>query len=104
VRSRWPSAWFRCCWSPSRGRTWAGHSLPSLACFVVGLGGLVLFVIVEHRFGDDALLPLRSFRVPAFRVGSAGLLLLGMGMFGGLAALPLYLQIVKGASPLRPGC
>ena len=86
-----------------QGRTWGWTSLPSLACFVVGLGGLVLFVIAEHRFGDDALLPLRSFRVPAFGVGSAGLLLLGMGMFGGLAALPLYLQIVKGATPTQAG-
>src|SRR5882757_8362495 len=81
-----------------QGRTWGWTSLPALACFVVALGGLVLFVIVEHRFGDDALLPLRSFRVP-----SAGLLLLGMGMFGGLAALPLYLQIVKGATPTQAG-
>jgi hypothetical protein len=29
--------------------------------------------------------------------------ILGMGMFGGLAALPLYLQIVKGASPTMAG-
>ena len=29
--------------------------------------------------------------------------ILGMGMFGGLAALPLYLQIVKGATPTEAG-
>ena len=49
--------------------------------------------------GDDALLPLRLFRNRTFAVGSAQSLVIGIGMFGGIASIPLYLQIVKGASP-----
>jgi hypothetical protein len=30
-------------------------------------------------------------------------MIIGMGMFGGIAALPLYLQIVKGATPTHSG-
>jgi MFS family permease len=53
--------------------------------------------------GDEALLPLRLFRRSVFATGSAQALIIGMGMFGGIAAIPLYLQIVKGASPTKAG-
>ena len=36
-------------------------------------------------------------------IGAAQSTVIGIGMFGGLAAIPLYLQIVKGASPTRAG-
>jgi hypothetical protein len=49
------------------------------------------------------LLPLRLFRGKTFSIGSLLNFIIGMGMFGGLAALPLYLQIVKGVSPTRAG-
>jgi hypothetical protein len=52
---------------------------------------------------DEALLPLRLFRTRNFGVGSAQATIVGMGMFGGIAAIPLYLQIVKGASPTKAG-
>jgi EmrB/QacA subfamily drug resistance transporter len=86
-----------------QGRTWGWASSASLTCFGIGVVGMALFGYVEHRYGDDALLPLRSFRIRAFGVGTAGILLVGMGMFGGMAALPLYLQIVKGATPTAAG-
>ena len=55
------------------------------------------FLLAERSYGDDALLPLRLFRGRTFGIGSLLNFIIGMGMFGGLAALPLYLQIVKGA-------
>ena len=54
--------------------------------------------------GDDALLPLRLFRSPTFSVASGQVTIIGMAMFGGLSVIPLYLQIVKGASPTKSGC
>jgi EmrB/QacA subfamily drug resistance transporter len=86
-----------------QGRTWGWTSAAALTCFGIGVVGLALFIYVEHRYGDDALLPLRSFRIRAFSVSTGGILLVGMGMFGGMAALPLYLQIVKGATPTASG-
>ena len=62
-----------------------------------------LFLLAERRIGDDALLPLRLFRNRTFGVGARLNLVIGMGMFGGLAALPLYLQIVKGTTPTEAG-
>jgi EmrB/QacA subfamily drug resistance transporter len=86
-----------------QGRTWGWDSGSAFVCYVLGAAGLAAFVWVEGKMGDDALLPLRLFRNGVFSVGSAQAALIGMGMFGGIAAIPLYLQIVKGASPTKAG-
>jgi EmrB/QacA subfamily drug resistance transporter len=86
-----------------QGRDWGWGSGKSLACFGVGVIGLVSFVIAERAAGDAALLPARLFRVREFAIGSAQSLIIGIGMFGGLTLLPLYLQLVKGNSPTRAG-
>jgi MFS family permease len=49
------------------------------------------------------MLPLRMMRGRTFAVGSISTLIVGMGMFGALAVLPQYLQIVKGSSPTVGG-
>ena len=86
-----------------QGRGWGWTSGRSLSMIIVGVLGLIAFVLAERRIGDDALIPLKHFRNPTFSVGNAAGVVIGMGMFGGLAALPLYLQIVKGASPTEAG-
>ena len=49
------------------------------------------------------MLPLRLFRNPIFSV-TAGLgFLIGGGMFGGIIFLPLFLQVVTGASATNSG-
>ncbi len=52
---------------------------------------------------DEAILPLKMFRNKTVGVSSVASVLIGVAMFGGLAALPLYLQIVKGATPTQAG-
>ena len=86
-----------------QGREWGWDSPRSLSCYLVGVLGLVGFVLAERWYGDEALLPLRLFRGRTFAVGTASSLILGMGMFGGFLLLPLYLQIVKGATPTTGG-
>jgi EmrB/QacA subfamily drug resistance transporter len=86
-----------------QGRAWGWDSTRAIACYVVGVVGLVLFVLAERRIGDDALLPLRFFRTGVFTWGSLAVFVAGMGMFGALALLPLYLQIVKGSTPTQAG-
>ena len=86
-----------------QGRTWGWGSGRSLACYLVGAVGLVAFVLAERAYGDEALLPLRLFRVRTFAAASGSSLLLGMGMFGTILVLPLYLQIVKDYSPTAAG-
>jgi EmrB/QacA subfamily drug resistance transporter len=86
-----------------QGREWGWASPAAFTCYVVGLLGLIAFVLVEARMGDDALIPLRLFRNSVFSVGSSQSFVIGIGMFGGMASIPLYLQIVKGASPTEAG-
>jgi EmrB/QacA subfamily drug resistance transporter len=86
-----------------QGRTWGWDSGRALVCYAIGAVGLLLFVLAERAYGDDALLPLRLFRNGSFSVGSASSVVLGAGMFGGILLLPLYLQIVRGSSPTVAG-
>ena len=86
-----------------QGREWGWSSPVSLTAFGVGLAGLVAFVLVERAMGEEALLPLRLFTNRTVAVASTAGVILGVAMFGGLASLPLYLQIVKGASPTEAG-
>jgi EmrB/QacA subfamily drug resistance transporter len=86
-----------------QGRTWGWDSPGALICYFLGVAGLIAFVWVESRMGDEALLPLRLFKGGVFSVGSGQSFVIGMGMFGGMVSIPLYLQIVKSASPTRAG-
>jgi EmrB/QacA subfamily drug resistance transporter len=86
-----------------QGRIWGWSSGSAFTCYVLGAIGLAAFILVQSRMGDEALLPLRLFRNSVFSVGSLQATVVGMGMFGGIACIPLYLQIVKGASPTKAG-
>ncbi|WP_238018500.1 MDR family MFS transporter [Dactylosporangium sp. AC04546] len=86
-----------------QGREWGWGSGRSVTCYAIGAVGLILFLVAEYAYKDEALLPLRLFRGRTFSVASTGSFILGMAMFGGLLTLPLYLQIVKGATPTEAG-
>jgi EmrB/QacA subfamily drug resistance transporter len=86
-----------------QGRDWGWASGRSLTCFVIGGIGVIAFLLVERAMKDEALLPLTLFQERTVAVASGASVLIGMAMFGGLASLPLYLQIVKGASPTQAG-
>ncbi|WP_344505049.1 MDR family MFS transporter [Dactylosporangium maewongense] len=86
-----------------QGREWGWGSGRSVLCFAIGAVGLALFLVAEWSYKDEALLPLRLFRGRTFSVASTSSFILGMAMFGGLLTLPLYLQIVKGATPTEAG-
>lgn len=86
-----------------QGRTWGWGSWNSLACYAIGAVGVIAFIVTEARMGDEALLPLHLFRNRTIGVSSVISVVIGIGMFGGIAMLPLYLQIVRGASPTMAG-
>lgn len=85
------------------GRIWGWTSANAIICYVVGILSLLLFVYFERRMQDEALLPLRLFKDKTFSLIAVIGVITGAGMFGGLAMLPLYLQIVGGSSPTRAG-
>jgi EmrB/QacA subfamily drug resistance transporter len=86
-----------------QGREWGWGSGRALLCYAVGVVGLALFVLAEVIAKKDALLPLHLFRNRTFSVGAGANVVIGLGMFGGLATLPLYLQIAKGMTPTEAG-
>ncbi len=86
-----------------QGRAWGWTSLAAVACYALGAIGIVSFIQFERRAGDEALLPLRLFRIPTFTIASILGFIVGMAMFGAMMTLPLYLQIVKGATPTESG-
>lgn len=67
-----------------------------------GLAALVLFCLVE-RVVREPIVPLRLFRNGIFTVAGLIALALGVAMFGTLSYLPLFLQLVDGASPTESG-
>jgi len=86
-----------------QGRQWGWDSGRAMACYVIGVIGLGSFYAVERRMGEAAMIPLRMFRVRPVAVGIAANVVTGMALFGGIFVLPLYMQIVHGASPMRSG-
>ncbi|MEO9200451.1 MAG: MDR family MFS transporter, partial [Antricoccus sp.] len=86
-----------------QGRTWGWGSGKSIAAYVIALLGLAMFILVERAMGPDALIPLRLFKIRAATVTIVASVVVGMGMFGGITVLPLYMQIVHGASPIASG-
>ena len=86
-----------------QGREWGWDSGRALGCYLVGSIGVAAFVLVERAMGDDALIPLRIFRLRAAAVVIAASVVVGAGMFGAITVLPQYMQIVHGASPTKAG-
>ncbi|MGN9811086.1 MDR family MFS transporter [Micromonospora sp. BQ11] len=87
--------------------SWGGNEYPWGSGVIVGLfvaGAVlgVLFVVQEARVAEP-ILPLRLFRSATFALANAAGFVLGLVMFGSIIFIPLYLQIVKGASPTRSG-
>ena len=84
------------------GNEYAWGSGLIIGLFVVGAVLGVLFVLQEARVAEP-ILPLRLFRSASFALANSALLIIGLVMFGSIIFIPLYLQIVKGASPTRSG-
>lgn len=86
-----------------RASEWGVTSSRSLIAYAITIIGVALFLIVEFRIGDEALIPMRLFKDKTFALLTVVGVVTGAGMFGGLAVLPLYLQIVGGATPTEAG-
>jgi hypothetical protein len=53
--------------------------------------------------GDDALIPMKLFKSQTFSMATILGIFVGFGMFGGLMIIPLYVQLVMGATPTESG-
>jgi EmrB/QacA subfamily drug resistance transporter len=87
--------------------TWGGNQYAWGSRVIVGLGivGIVLlaaFLWQEQRAAEP-IIPLSLFKSRVFNVSSAMGFAVGMAMFGAIVFIPLYLQLVYGASPTSSG-
>lgn len=78
---------------------WTSGALTLLAVAAVMLAA---FIVVERR-ATEPIIPPALFRIRAFVLASAGVFVLGMGLFGMFVYLPLYLQVVLGLSAAASG-
>jgi len=84
------------------GNEFAWGSGVILGLFAAGAVLGVLFLLQEARVAEP-ILPLRLFRNRTFALANGAGFVLGLVMFGSIIFIPLYLQIVKGASPTQSG-
>jgi EmrB/QacA subfamily drug resistance transporter len=84
------------------GTTYAWGSTMILSLGIGGVALLVVFCLVELRAAEP-IIPLVLFRNRTFSAASAVGFVIGFTMFGAIVYLPLYLQIVHGASPTKSG-
>jgi len=84
------------------GSTYAWTSPVILGMIAFSIVMLVAFVMVERKAADP-LLPFSLFKESIFTLGSAGLFIMALGMFGVIGFLPLFLQAVMGMSATNSG-
>ena len=73
-----------------------------IGLFVLGAVGLAGFAIRE-KVAPEPILPLELFRMQIFTVANIVSVVSGVAMFGALAFLPQYLQLVHGVSATESG-
>jgi EmrB/QacA subfamily drug resistance transporter len=87
--------------------SWGGNQYAWRSGVIVGLfvagGVLAALFVVQERRAAEPILPMRLFRRPTVALANAAGFVLGLVMFGSIIYIPLYLQIVKGASPTASG-
>lgn len=87
--------------------TWGGNTYDWNSPVIIGLivGAVVaglLFVFVERR-ATEPVMPLHLFKEQNFTLTTIVGLIIGVAMFGALAYLPTYLQMVTGANATQAG-
>ncbi|WKD59550.1 MDR family MFS transporter [Corynebacterium caspium] len=87
--------------------TWGGNEFPWLSAQILGLALLTiifgaLFIFIESRTADP-IVPMRVFRNRNFALTTIASFGLGIFMFGSLAYMPTYLQMVHAMTPTHAG-
>ncbi|MEV5852810.1 DHA2 family efflux MFS transporter permease subunit [Streptomyces anulatus] len=90
------------------GLTWSGGPSPVLVALVLSAAALFAFVRRQtalNRKGDAdrVLMDVSLFSIASFRSGNIATLIIGIGEFGVVAILPLWLQFTLGYSALQAG-
>ncbi|WP_426707882.1 MDR family MFS transporter [Corynebacterium auriscanis] len=87
--------------------TWGGREHPWGSPLILALIASTVifgaaFVLIERR-AEDPLIPMGLFRARNFVLATSAGLIVGVAMFGTLAYLPTYIQMVHNMSPTAAG-
>jgi len=90
------------------GVSWSGGLSPVFVALVVSVLSLIAFTLRQRALSrgeqaGEALMNTRLFAIASFRGGNIATLLIGLGEFGIIAVLPLWLQFTLGYSALQAG-
>lgn len=99
--------WLRTDRAPTIGDwTWPWDVSPVAIAFAVAAIGLVAFLAWgahRRRAGKPTVIAFGLFRIPSFRNGNIAALVVSLGEFGLILALPLWLQFVLGFEAVQTG-
>ncbi|MFH8251385.1 DHA2 family efflux MFS transporter permease subunit [Microbacterium sp. B2969] len=85
---------------------WPFALSPIPIAFAVAALGVVAFIswgLHRRRIGRSTIIAFELFRIPSFRNGNIAALIVSLGEFGLILALPLWLQFVLGFDALQTG-
>jgi EmrB/QacA subfamily drug resistance transporter len=87
--------------------SWGGSAYPwqsPVILTLVGVAGIFYTLLVfREKKAEEPILPLKLFENPVFAVAVTVIGLNAMALFGSLVFLPLFFQLVLGASPSKAG-
>ena len=87
--------------------TWGGREYAWSSAEILGLGAAAVLLlgafIAQERRAPEPILPLRLFRDPVFDIVSAVLFLTLLSFFAVIVFMPIFLQVVTGASATNSG-
>lgn len=99
-------------WVPTNQFSIGGWDWPSTSISVapvvgiIGVLALIAMLFVEHarsKAGKIVVLDLKLFRIKSFGAGNAVAVIVSLGEFGLLFAIPLFLQATRGYDALQTG-
>lgn len=90
------------------GGTWEGGLSPAFVALALSVVFLAVFVwrqvVLSYGSGTrQPLMNMKLFSISSFRNGNVATLIIGLGEFGIIAVLPLWLQFTLDYSPLEAG-
>ncbi|MDR7113135.1 EmrB/QacA subfamily drug resistance transporter [Microbacterium trichothecenolyticum] len=88
------------------GWTWPWDISPVAVAFAIAALGVVSFIrwgFHRRRVGKPTVIAFGLFRIPSFRNGNVAAMVVSLGEFGLILALPLWLQFVLGFEAVQTG-
>ena len=87
--------------------TWAGTQYAWASPMILGLAALIVVLLISFFFVErravEPIIPPRLFRNSVFDIAGSVGFVIGLAMFGAIVFLPLFLQLVDGASATSSG-